>query len=347
MKIQSQTIAVILLVLVMVAATFAVVLFWPDVSPGGDAGGKTGSAPSTTSSTSPIASFSPTLTVAVIGLFVAVFGVLALLYKQANLDHHTFAFGLPPGTIRATMAIGILIIFLTVPTYLFMQLGSLGPSNITPTGTTISSLPDNLPEGVFALEVKNGEATEWLLFSNASSTARERLAFQIFTAISTTLAAISAFYFGARTAQHSTRGELGASFIGPDGAQKEAHIRLAEMRAVSAKSDADLETMKATLAAINDIAENKTKTEEVLALRDLAAPVVSYKAPNLIKKMKDLIAQSDTLLSASPRNTALQSVATAKDLESYYDRFQESAGAFQLLRATLDLYLEDAHLAGA
>jgi len=289
--------------------------------------------------------FSPVPTIGVLGLFVIAFGGLALLYKRADLDQNVFAFGLPPGTIRATIAIGILIIFLTIPAYLFVELGTLSPSNITPDGKSLTAAPQNLPDGVFAIEVSDGNQSEWLIFSNASATARERLAFQIFTAISTTLAAISAFYFGARTAQFSQSTIDGAkpgstSMGGPD-----VGARLADMRVANAALIAELSPMQSALSKLSDLESQNPNSEEIAELRTLAEEIVSVTAPDLLNQLQNLLDQAEQRLQVGARSSAAELSAMRSDVESYHERFRKIASAFEISRDSVEQYLEDAILA--
>lgn len=109
--------------------------------------------------------------------------------KITVTDH---AFGLPKGTIRAVLALGALVIFVGMAVFL---LESLSPERFVS-----NTKPEMLAGGYLSYQDENDL---WhTILGEGDAETRNTLVTQIFTAISTLLASIAAFYFGARVAQH-------------------------------------------------------------------------------------------------------------------------------------------------
>lgn len=152
------------------------------------------------------------LTFLIIGNLVALILMLitlALVFSALELTDGRYALGFPEGTVRAIIALGLILIFITTSVYLFNQLESTEVS----VSRVPASLLDSLDGEIISLEPVAGaqsdaQADEDVIYTvrliRQVSEERQNLAQQLTTTISTLVVAVAGFYFGTR-AVHTAR----------------------------------------------------------------------------------------------------------------------------------------------
>lgn len=129
-------------------------------------------------------------------LLIYMMSAFAYSLKNSEDKSAEYAFGLPKGTVRAVLALGVLMVFVGLSVFLFDALGS---------GAIVSKeKPQVLSENLLTYQ---DNKNNWHTFSNKALETRNNLVTQIFTSISTLLATIVAFYFGARVAQSTKKND--------------------------------------------------------------------------------------------------------------------------------------------
>lgn len=144
------------------------------------------------------------LTIAIIIAVLALAGTVAIAFQAVNLSNHEHALALPAGSVRAIIALSLVITFISLAVYLFAGLGSAEEAG------TVKALPFDkfntllshyentgftiVPVGT----VTNNQITA-KIFHTGAEDARREFAEQIFTTIATVLVAVVGFYFGAKS----------------------------------------------------------------------------------------------------------------------------------------------------
>jgi hypothetical protein len=138
----------------------------------------------------------PMMLLAGIVSLIAMLGIAVSLFAALGLATSSEAFGLPEGSVRAVIALGLILIFALMGVFLYGGLqrpptGTLtGISqeqlNAIPGNEIVSSRPSELGENLFEVERQ--------LHNEAS----EDFAQQLLTTVSTLVVAVAGFYFGTR-----------------------------------------------------------------------------------------------------------------------------------------------------
>lgn len=132
--------------------------------------------------------------IALVAMLVTAVGILGAL----GLTDPSQSFGLPEGTIRAIIALSLIVIFAMASIYLYAQLGS--PHVVSLRGLTqeqVASLPTSQ---ILSVEQNpRDNALRNVLLAQPLNTAAEDFAKQILTTMGTLVVAVSAFYFGAKS----------------------------------------------------------------------------------------------------------------------------------------------------
>lgn len=138
----------------------------------------------------------PMMLLAGIVTLIAILGIAVSLFAALGLATPTEAFGLPEGSVRAVIALGLILIFALTSVFLYggLQLPPTGTLfgitreqlNAIPGNEIVSSLPSNLGENLFDVE------------RQMRNDASEDFAQQLLTTISTLVVAVAGFYFGTR-----------------------------------------------------------------------------------------------------------------------------------------------------
>ena len=139
-------------------------------------------------------------------VLILVLGGLAAGYATLGLSTHDHALALPKGSVRAVLALGLLLVFVSVSTFLFSSLSGV------PVGTKLDSLVDvtketldEIPDEFVVLKLPSRVDKDGVQLFNAKLFVRQRteasedLGKQIFTTIGTVLVTVIGFYFGSRS----------------------------------------------------------------------------------------------------------------------------------------------------
>lgn len=128
--------------------------------------------------------------------------IVAVVFSRFKLTDPSYALALPEGSVRAVIALLLILIFAVMAVFLYATLlkGSQRTSQRI-TQAQVDVLPREQIVSIRAAgENENGESLFNVELSVPASPAAQDFATQLLTAVGTLVAAISAFYFGARTA---------------------------------------------------------------------------------------------------------------------------------------------------
>jgi len=171
--------------------------------------------------------------VPVIFLFIAIGAFLLLLLHYAYSLHEmnptlsVSALGLPDGSIRAFLTIGLMSLVAVFGTFIYFESGKVGYVVVR------EKIDVSKPGALEALKasagdrfivISNGQGQADVLATSPDSS-RTDIAKQLLTMIATVLTTVIGFYFGSRT----TEGQTGAAAVDPDQVRRrsEAIIEMA------------------------------------------------------------------------------------------------------------------------
>ena len=202
------------------------------------------------------------------GFVILLFGIAVAFSGMDALDP-LHAFGLPRGTVRAVLALGLLVAFLTASFYWIDRAATQEPVRITQRALGPGAVVD--PAGMqkalgsgtavyLSVEKRDGVDIRMLNFVGpAASKDWLDLIKQVITVLSTALAAVVGFYFGSRSSDTSHK-------PADAGAGQEA-----ERQNKAGKATAQLETARELMTEISaDLQRVKTATDEVKAAYEKA-----------------------------------------------------------------------------
>ncbi|MCB0182465.1 MAG: hypothetical protein KDI62_29845, partial [Anaerolineae bacterium] len=127
--------------------------------------------------------------------------LVSLIFSVFGLSKPEFALGLPEGSVRAVIALSLIVIFVIFGVYLFSAIdGDTTLSRGLPLEQTQHML-ENMAGRLDAVRCNEsgGETTCDVLLHVESSPEGKDLAKQIVTTMATLVTAVSSFYFGSRT----------------------------------------------------------------------------------------------------------------------------------------------------
>lgn len=154
----------------------------------------------------------PSLVIAGLVSLIALLAVMAIAFKTVHLANQTQALGLPEGTVRAVIALSLILIFAVVTVYLFSALSQRSDekccealaatdttgttTSTTTTGTataTTTEGPDkkNSPQPPASTPAEQQRATR--------ASAAQDFAKQLLIMLGTLITSITSFYFGSKT----------------------------------------------------------------------------------------------------------------------------------------------------
>jgi hypothetical protein len=145
------------------------------------------------------------LVVVAMATLMAVLFVLAAGFSSMNLTDPKQALGLPEGSIRAMIALSLIMVFIIFGIYLFRKVGGADTSFIgffreVPKGLEIGGKP------AIILSEKVSEGYNVYLLSPISDDAR-KMAQQLITVVGTLVVAVSSFYFGSSVSTSAAKKE--------------------------------------------------------------------------------------------------------------------------------------------
>jgi hypothetical protein len=148
----------------------------------------------------------PLLAIGGVILLILALTIVALIFSLLNINDKTQAMGLPDGSIRAVIALSLIVLFAILSVYLYE--GANGELNTIqnlsdmdrvrfiqdhPTARDLQSVP---------VKDKSGKPTSLynVTYRSATNTTREDFAKQLLVLLGTLMTAITSFYLGAGTA---------------------------------------------------------------------------------------------------------------------------------------------------
>jgi osmotically-inducible protein OsmY len=169
-----------------------------------------------------------TLTVVLITGTVAFLLSLALLvvvFQQLNLADSRFALGLPEGSIRAVIALLLILLFFILSVFLYSQTRQGANTTVLDPvpRATVNSIP---AADLIVVRPSTINKTMFHVERAVDTSASNDLAKQLLTTLSTLIVAVAAFYFGANSVQAAARSAAASA-----GQQMSADALLAKVKA--------------------------------------------------------------------------------------------------------------------
>lgn len=155
------------------------------------------------------------LVIGVIALLVAL-AFTAVVFKSLGLANPNGVLGLPEGSMRAVIALSLILIFIMSSIFLYWQVNHNASGEIfTSTDITQEELNGFPKEQIVSINryVTNDNKTYFTVkrLVNRSSDTSEDIAKQIITTVSTLVVAVAGFYFGTRAVAVAKGGAPGIS----------------------------------------------------------------------------------------------------------------------------------------
>jgi hypothetical protein len=154
---------------------------------------------------------------ATIGILIllAALSLIAVAFQSIGLSNNCQPLGLPEGSVRSLIAIGLLLLFAIVALFLYSDMAGTAPHNVTLSKADADLYIKTPPPGTSVLTtVPNKDGSVTIHAIAGPTSASQDLAKQIVTLLGTLLASVVAFYFGSSTAI-SAAGQADRSNVGP------------------------------------------------------------------------------------------------------------------------------------
>jgi hypothetical protein len=139
--------------------------------------------------------------------FIAILNITVAIFAALGLSTPEHSFGLPGGTIRAVIALSLILIFIISSLFLFSQLKST--TKVEVPGLTEEQVEEIPGDEILAKKPNETDSTlfdvDRLIKNNETS---EDFAQQILTTVSTLVVAVSGFYFGSRATSTARKDEI-------------------------------------------------------------------------------------------------------------------------------------------
>jgi hypothetical protein len=196
------------------------------------------------------------LVIGVVALISTLAGLVALL-RAFGLASGTEALGLPPGSVRAILALMLVLIFAITSIFLYYNSVRGGTTSAGITAEQISLLPKDRIVSIRAVPgPSGGPAPSPAVFDVdlQASAASEQLAQQLITLIGTLLTAVAAFYFGSSSVVTALKARTSADGSGPMDAST-AGVQAASDKAVLAAAQARYDRSEALRKALETVDE--------------------------------------------------------------------------------------------
>jgi len=144
--------------------------------------------------------------------FILAIGGLVALFHALRLTNRQYPLGLPDGTVQALIALILILLFFIMAVFLYLdvsqtttdrRLNDLSKEAVAaiPAGQIVQQFQRDVVVGVDAEGNAQTETRYDVLLASprASSDVAQEIARQLITSLGTLIAAIAAFYFGAKT----------------------------------------------------------------------------------------------------------------------------------------------------
>ncbi|HJP89054.1 MAG TPA: hypothetical protein VJ850_08475 [Candidatus Limnocylindrales bacterium] len=136
----------------------------------------------------------------IVVLLVAI-GAFVTLLQGFNLADARYALGLPDGSVRAILALGLLLIFALMSIFLYWD--AAHPSLLLSAGLSADQVSKFAPETIVSIQ-PGAAAGTFDVRTAASNANASQLGQQLVTIMGTLVTAIAAFYFGATSVASAT-----------------------------------------------------------------------------------------------------------------------------------------------
>lgn len=149
----------------------------------------------------------PIVIIAGVTVLLLVLGLLTFVFSILKLSNKDEALGLPSGSVRAVIALMLLVIFAIVAIFLYSDISS--NSKLQTMSVTPNQVPEIKKQIDFVAEVdeeKDGKKTgNKTVYYRSGSKAAEDLAKQLIVLLGTLVTAVSSFYFGSSSIAAMTK----------------------------------------------------------------------------------------------------------------------------------------------
>lgn len=136
-------------------------------------------------------------------------GSVATLLDTFGLTDHRHALALPEGTIRAVLAVTLVLMFPIMTLYLYSTVANATATSTGITAEQVEALPDDRIVSMSSRQA--GGETVYDVQLRAGSTTSDQLAQQLVTIVGTLVASLAAFYFGAQSVRAASDAVLAAT----------------------------------------------------------------------------------------------------------------------------------------
>jgi heme/copper-type cytochrome/quinol oxidase subunit 2 len=150
----------------------------------------------------------PVVIIAGVVILLIVLGLLAVCFSILNLANQNQALGLPEGSVRAVIAIMLLVLFAIVSIFLYSSVATVRLQSIT--NVAADQLPElrrRVPVDLVVPATGNGPFTVYFRTSNPAG---DDLAKQLIVLLGTLVTAVASFYFGASSVTSAVANKEGA-----------------------------------------------------------------------------------------------------------------------------------------
>jgi hypothetical protein len=179
------------------------------------------------------------LVVGVIALIIVLAGATTIIHSL-GLSDRTNSLGLPKGSVRAVIALGLILIFMISSVFLYTQVDSHGGISIYNSTNITQAQLDAIPLGEIAFVQPAGIVNNEAVFNVGriveleANGASVDIAKQIITTVSTLVVAVAGFYFGSNAVAGAVAATGGVPAISvpvirsikPSGGKREEDIEI-------------------------------------------------------------------------------------------------------------------------
>ena len=153
----------------------------------------------------------PVVIIAGLVVLITALGLLTFVFSELRLSDSKEALGLPSGSVRAVIALMLLVVFAIVAIFLYSDISSNSRlQSLTVDAAKVNEVKKHV-DYVFEVDEKDGRKT---VYYRSGSRAAEDLAKQLIVLLGTLVTAVSSFYFGSNSIAAATK--AAASTGGPN-----------------------------------------------------------------------------------------------------------------------------------
>jgi len=145
----------------------------------------------------------PFIAIIAVVFLLSTLSLMSVIFREINVSDQRQALGLPAGSVRAIIAVGLVVIFIIFVTFLYYDQAS-SPSRSLPdlTREQYNSIPPEQILSCYTETTSEGETVyQVILKPPEKSAASQDLAKQVVTLLGTLMAAVASFYFGAKVGE--------------------------------------------------------------------------------------------------------------------------------------------------